>query len=832
MIKTALQYLEYNLSVIGIDHEGNSSPQSAKRPFYNWKPFQTKPPTREEVYHNFQSAKKIGIVCGIASGNLEVIDVDDSSLYDDLYQQLLEHFDYQSKNIFTVKTNKGYHIYYRNEFDMMNPPEDITNCGNQPLARQAKDNDGLCSVRIETRGQGGYVVAPPSKGYSLTNDASFENIPTWSIADREAVFAICRTYNLDFQHQKNFKQEKSNYEYKNTPWDEYNNDNSNPWIELLEERGWSIINIKDPNRIYFKRPGDTETEQSGNFHLTKRIFWLWTTSSELEPMKAFTPAILRCRLIYGDLTKESLQQNLKDLLELGYGQKWNKVEKGVLNKATDIVKANQGLSTSELLKLMKTDISKFHLIEEAPVVEIAKKKLKESQVKHEISSSQKVNSIVDYFKDNEIVRNNVTMQLEDKDGDAYDEIQMNTTYLKISEYTKMSKDFFSTVIYSNFVPSYNPFEEFFDNLEPIEGEDYIEKLLDCLNLKLSIHEKNIEFEGDTYTMIERNIVKSLFTKWLLQFFASVYETAELDLMLILTGSKNSGKTYFFKHLLPEALKKEYVNIIHDFPKKEEDAYMILTGSLLTVRDDMKKTGNKDVAWLKQLMSAETLTFRAPYGKSTVKHRRHAVIAATSNDEQVIAYDDSNRRFFPLKITSSTNRELYAEVIKDERMRLWRQLKYKWESFGESKEEKRAGYAITRKEIAYLSNLDDMTENDNREMLEELVYKYIVKPKKVHDFWLIMDDHGIEQHVMKRPILTTTEIRNYILENEPYVKDIPINMLGSVMTRGFEKGAKKVNGRSLRGYEAYKLPPDKIKYDVQENDADKGYVEPGEDDLPF
>src|SRR5207244_2842708 len=82
----------------------------------------------------------IGIICGSTSGNLEVIDFDDASLF----VLFCDHINFRCKGLLAslpqVKTPGGYHIYYR-------CPEIV---GNLVLAQ---DKEG--EILLETRGQGG-----------------------------------------------------------------------------------------------------------------------------------------------------------------------------------------------------------------------------------------------------------------------------------------------------------------------------------------------------------------------------------------------------------------------------------------------------------------------------------------------------------------------------------------------------------------------------------------------------------------------------------------------------------------------------------------------------
>jgi len=130
---TALHYLENGFSVIPVV-------RSSKTPcIHSWKKYQSQLPTTEEVKQWFDddtSDANIAIVTGKIS-NLVVIDLDS--------QEAVETF--RDKGWFegagVVKTCRGYHLYFRcPEFEVRN------SAGILP--------------GIDIRGEGGYVIAPPS----------------------------------------------------------------------------------------------------------------------------------------------------------------------------------------------------------------------------------------------------------------------------------------------------------------------------------------------------------------------------------------------------------------------------------------------------------------------------------------------------------------------------------------------------------------------------------------------------------------------------------------------------------------------------------------------
>lgn len=100
----------------------------------NWKRYQ------EEKYTNdIPDSLNKGVVCGKTSGNLYVVDLDDSSLYDDFPEDM--------KDTFTTRTGKGFHMYF-------NYPSD-----EQPPNLKLDDDRGR---HIDIKSQGGYVLAPTS----------------------------------------------------------------------------------------------------------------------------------------------------------------------------------------------------------------------------------------------------------------------------------------------------------------------------------------------------------------------------------------------------------------------------------------------------------------------------------------------------------------------------------------------------------------------------------------------------------------------------------------------------------------------------------------------
>ncbi|ACP38612.1 bifunctional DNA primase/polymerase [Saccharolobus islandicus] len=138
ILEHALFYHTYGLSVIPLKPK-------EKIPIVEWGEYQKERPSISEIEKWFKDTdNNIAIVCGKVSGNLVVIDFDDTEIYEKFLKEVEKDNELSESvnNTWLVETGKGYHIYLRVDND-------------KPV-RTAK------LPKIDIKGEGGYVVAPPS----------------------------------------------------------------------------------------------------------------------------------------------------------------------------------------------------------------------------------------------------------------------------------------------------------------------------------------------------------------------------------------------------------------------------------------------------------------------------------------------------------------------------------------------------------------------------------------------------------------------------------------------------------------------------------------------
>jgi hypothetical protein len=253
----------------------------------------------------FKNPVGIGIITGAISGGLEVIDVDTKhddtgSLWEEL-RALIEGnlSELYSKLVIAQTKSGGYHIYYRCS----------SIAGNLKLSLKANRE-----VLVETRGEGGYVVAPPTQGYKYIQGEP-DNIPTITPEDRERLLNISKSFN-ELEEVKPKVNYTTSATYNSTglsPFDDYNQ--RGDIVGLLESNGWKVVTQRG-QRINLLRAGSTDSKTSGNFHTGLRTLRVFSSSTEFSTEKAYSPSqvfsLLECN--------EDNKLTYRRLLDMGFGE--------------------------------------------------------------------------------------------------------------------------------------------------------------------------------------------------------------------------------------------------------------------------------------------------------------------------------------------------------------------------------------------------------------------------------------------------------------------------------------------------------------------------------
>lgn len=254
-----------------------------------------------------------------------------------------------------------------------------------------------------------------------------------------------------------------------------------------------------------------------------------------------------------------------------------------------------------------------------------------------------------------LLMNDVTGFLEDK-GKRLTQSDLNSVFISAKKMiTKLDYPLMMRLLKSDFIPSYNPFFDFFESDGiPVQLPAIpipLDKEPDCpLIDKLA---KSIVNDNPSYTLF-------FVRKWIVSIISSAHKVHS-PLLLCLLGGQNTGKTEWFRRLLPAELRDYYAESKLD---KEKDDEILMTENLVIMDDELGGKSKSDNLKLKNLTSKQYFSLRRPYADHNEKILRLAVLCGTSNSKKILTDSTGNRRIIPIEVLN-IDKELYNSIDKKE-----------------------------------------------------------------------------------------------------------------------------------------------------------------------
>lgn len=289
MLAAALAAHDAGLCVLPPKEDGTKKPDAD-----SWTAYQKTRPTRERIANWYAGGRRsgIGYVPGAVSGNLEILDFDEPGAYRAFVELaraagLGDLVDRIEAGYLEETPSGGRHWYYRCEGI----------AGNTKLARRPKrpeemaDEGDTIQVLIETRGEGGYIVAAPSNGrvhetgkpYRLLR-GGVATIPAITPEERGELFRLARS--LDELPRAEPREGRAFTTGEGKPGADFNA--RGDVLALLEKRGWDIVFAKN-GVTHLRRPGKTRGTSATFGYDGTRYFYPFTTSTAFEAERAYSP---------------------------------------------------------------------------------------------------------------------------------------------------------------------------------------------------------------------------------------------------------------------------------------------------------------------------------------------------------------------------------------------------------------------------------------------------------------------------------------------------------------------------------------------------------------
>ena len=315
---TAKKYYDAGLNVIPIRADGSKAPCIKHKPYHN----ERYPWYKCKVWFaSLGRPHAIGILCGAGSGNLEVIDfdVESATTFPAWFAEVGREHPALLPTLPFVQTPKGgWHVYYR--------------CavieGNQKLAEDEQQQ-----TLIETRGQGGYVLAPGSPGCAhptglqyLMVQGSLLAVPNITPAERMTMLAVARSFNrhekprpidISWLYDDGEESDTDLCGYKPTgrPGDDFTSKVT--WAEILCPHGWTHSH-RSGGVEYWRRPDKygKGCSASVNYAGANLLYVFSTNAAPFVAGKSYTKFGAFALLNHND----DYELAAHALAEQGYGQ--------------------------------------------------------------------------------------------------------------------------------------------------------------------------------------------------------------------------------------------------------------------------------------------------------------------------------------------------------------------------------------------------------------------------------------------------------------------------------------------------------------------------------
>lgn len=129
---------------------------------------------------------------------------------------------------------------------------------------------------------------------------------------------------------------------------------------------------------------------------------------------------------------------------------------------------------------------------------------------------------------------------------------------------------------------------------------------------------------------------------------------KFDSMMIFVGSQGIGKTRFFRAMLPEPLRKYFVDGLSIDPIDKDSIAECIIGHWVIevsgIDGIFKKT---DISRFKAFLGKSIDILRRPYESTARKYERRTVFVAATNERKFLKDYTENRQYWPLAVEKLT-----------------------------------------------------------------------------------------------------------------------------------------------------------------------------------
>lgn len=313
-----------------------------------------------------------------------------------------------------------------------------------------------------------------------------------------------------------------------------------------------------------------------------------------------------------------------------------------------------------------------------------------------------------------------------------------------------------TILESEYVPEYNPFKDYFQNLPPWDDIDHINKL-------------------STYiTCDDQDFWQSQFKKALVRMIACTLDNIENRIvMTLIQDAQESGKSSFIRFLCPDQLKDYYKESPMEHNK---DSDIALAENFIWNLEELADLNKKEIAEMKAMISRTAIKQRRAYARYEEAMPRIVNFWASTNKVEFLA-DTQNTRWlcFYVRSVSHDYHNKNTGVKNVEIDKVWAQAYHLYKTGFQ--------YQLDQQERAHRDFINQAFESMPEE--KQLIMRYF-KPA--------------EEGQYGARYMLNYEIKEYLNNNTSAKTRLNENNIGRSMKQlGFVQKLRKHQGKTVRGY---------------------------------
>ena len=187
------------------------------------------------------------------------------------------------------------------------------------------------------------------------------------------------------------------------------------------------------------------------------------------------------------------------------------------------------------------------------------------------------------------------------------------------------------ILLSDYVPVYNPFKKYFNDLPAWDGADYIKQL------------------AETVQTTDDPLWQICFRKWIVALAAGLLIDKVVNhTVIVFSGQQGVGKTTWILNLVPsQLLEYSFSGTINPGNK---DTLIQLSECMLINLDELESLNRSELGAMKEIITKASIRIRRPYGHSTETLPRRATFAGSVNNKEFLNDTTGSRRFLCFEVT--------------------------------------------------------------------------------------------------------------------------------------------------------------------------------------